>query len=118
MRPRGLSASSPVGRNVGHACRQKPQWTQASSAAKPPRSLIACDCRDEDAVRIERLAQPGDERSHTLAVGAEVPHSAAQLPRRALEGQRDLEGTQGAPHPPQPARSAFAPPPPPPPPPP
>ena len=40
MRPRGLSASSPVARKVGHAWRQKPQCTQGSSAANPPRSVI------------------------------------------------------------------------------
>ena len=27
IRPRGDSVSSPVSRYVGHACRQKPQWT-------------------------------------------------------------------------------------------
>src|SRR5438093_9211968 len=40
MRPRGPSASSPVARKVGHAWRQKPQWTQASSASNPPRSAM------------------------------------------------------------------------------
>src|SRR2546426_5675371 len=88
MRPRGLSASSPVARNVGHAWRQKPQWTQESSAANPPRAsatastgtVLAFD-RDRDRVSgIEGVPQPRDEGAHAFAVGAEVAHGAAQRP--------------------------------------
>src|SRR3989441_6135320 len=98
MRPRGLSASSPVARNVGQAWRQKPQWTQESSAAKPPRApatastgtVLAFD-RDGDRVsRIEGLPQAGDEGADALAVRAEVAHRATQRPGSALHGQGDL----------------------------
>lgn len=43
-RPRGLSASSPVARYVGHASRQNPQWTQLSSPFSTSASFIARYC--------------------------------------------------------------------------
>ena len=71
MRPRGLSASSPVARNVGHAWRQKPQCTQGSSAANPPRSVIQrlrppprTPRRDRTSAAVRRRAVPPPHGTH------------------------------------------------------
>src|SRR5216117_4104188 len=116
MRPRGLSASSPVARNVGHAWRQKPQWTQESSAANPPRAsatastgtVLAFD-RDRDRVSgIEGVPQPRDEGAHAFAVGAEVAHGAAQRPGGAFHRKGDLLSGERAAQPPQPVDGRLA----------
>src|SRR3989449_8588479 len=116
MRPRGLSASSPVARNVGQAWRQKPQWTQESSAANPPRAsatastgtVLAFD-RDRDRVAgIEGVPQPRDEGAHAFAVGAEVAHGAAQRPGGAFHREGDLLSGERATQPPQPVDGRLA----------
>src|SRR5256886_3800647 len=109
MRPRGLSASSPVARNVGHAWRQNPQWTHVSSASNPPRSVIcrggsvgAFDRHYERFAGVERASQACHERADALAVGAEVAHRAPDGPRSALQRERHLEPGEG---PAQPAQA-------------
>ena len=108
MRPRGLSASSPVARNVGQAWRQNPQCTQVSRAANPPRGLggvpaastgtvIAFDRDRERVARIEGAAQAGDQRPDPLAVGTEVSHRAPQGPGSPFDGERHFEDREGAP---------------------
>ncbi len=102
MRPRGESISSPQETQVGHAGRQKPQWTQSSRGAACARAAgrgAAADIRCLPRTGRERAAASGSRRSLTLS-SSRSRRAAAPRPStrsrtrvgRFLEDQRASAG--------------------------